>query len=96
MLHTPSVSVALDIQHAKRMRRIILSFVDCLAVLYSSTLSHKRHDYRGKKFIEHKTCVSIFSTTFSDTLLILRRIQRAIIINVRSFSRKLPVILVRF
>jgi hypothetical protein len=39
------VSVALVIQHAKRMRRIILLSVTCLALLYFSTLSHKRYDF---------------------------------------------------
>jgi len=41
------VSVYLVNQHAMRMRHI--SSLTCPALQYSSTLSHKRHDFRKKK-----------------------------------------------
>jgi hypothetical protein len=53
VLHILSVSLALVIRHAKRMRRI-MSPVACLALPHFFTLSHKLHDFRGKKVIEHK------------------------------------------
>jgi hypothetical protein len=59
------VSVALVIQHAKRMTRIILPSVGCPAVKYFATLFRKRRDFWGKKkFVEHKMCFLFSSTTF--------------------------------
>jgi hypothetical protein len=49
--YTECVSVALVIQHAKRMRRIILSPVACLTVPYFSTLTRKRGGGGGQRSI---------------------------------------------
>ena len=44
--------VALVIQYAMRMRRIMLPYVVCPALQYFSTSSHKRHDFR-KEVIQY-------------------------------------------
>ena len=54
------VSVALGIQHATRMRHIVICSL--YASIFFITLPHKRDDFREKKIIEQKMCVLIFST----------------------------------
>ena len=54
--HSERVSVVLVIWKAKRMRRIILLFVNCLSVLNICTLFHIRHDFLKKNVIEYKMC----------------------------------------
>jgi hypothetical protein len=46
--YSECVSVALVIQHAKRMRRSMLSSVACQALSCFPPLSHKRQDFRKK------------------------------------------------
>jgi hypothetical protein len=84
------MSVALIIQHATRMRHILLSSVACPAVPYFSTLSHKRHDFReGKKKLSNiKLCFDFSRQLLSEKFLILRRTKRDIDINVhRAFCK---------
>jgi hypothetical protein len=89
------VSVALVMQHAKLMRRIILSSVACPALPYFSTLSHKRHDFQKRKLLNIK-CVLSFSKILCEILLILEIIQQYIIINVLRSSCKVPLLLSDF
>jgi hypothetical protein len=81
------VSVALVIQHAKRMRRIILSSVACLADPYFPTLSQNRTIF-GKKCYWYYNLLQIF--------LIVWRIKRDIIICVHRSSCKAHVVVFRF
>jgi hypothetical protein len=55
----------------------VLSSVACPTVQYSSTLSHKGHDFR-KKVLDIKR-VLIFSATLSATFFVLRRNERKMI-----------------
>jgi hypothetical protein len=81
IIYSDCVSVALVIQHAKHMYCIILSSVACLAPWY---------------FYWTKNVFWFSLQHVPKTFLTLRRIQGDIIINVNTFSCKIPVILVRF
>jgi hypothetical protein len=78
-----SVSVALVIQHAKRMRRIILPPVASLSVPHFPTFFINGTIF-GKNVTEHKMCILIFSTNLSEIFVILRRINRDIVVNVHT------------
>ena len=60
------MSGAFVIQHAKRMRRDILSAVPSPSLPYFSAFSHKGYVFGGGggEVIEHEMCVLIFSITF--------------------------------
>jgi len=73
-LYIMNVFVALGIQHAKRIRRTILSSAACPDLHYFSTLSHKQNDFREKKVFGHKMYVLLLSKILSQTYLILIRI----------------------
>ena len=62
----------------------ILSSATSLVPSDFPTLSHKRHDFRGKKVLK----IMCFNST-----LILKGIQRDIVINVKTSSCKVSVIL---
>jgi hypothetical protein len=93
--YSECVSVALVIQHAKRMRHIILSSVARIALPYFSTLSHKRYDFR-KKLLNIKCVFWFYLQLLFEIFIILRGIHRDGIINVHRSLCKVPVIRVRF
>ena len=93
--YSKCMSVALVIQHAKHMHRIVVSPVACLDLPYFCTLPHKRHEFRKKKVMGRKH-VFWFSLQFlSQIFLILRQIQWDIINICRSLC-KISVILFIF
>jgi len=68
VVYSECVSVTLFIQHAVRMRRIILSSVFCPTVPYFSKFSHKRHGFwkmllKIKRVCDyvHNLCLKHFS-----------------------------------
>ena len=83
------MSVAVVIQHAIGMRRIVLPSVTSLALPYFSTSFHKHYDFRGD-------VLSFFFNNFAEIFLIIGRPERDIVIHEHRSLCKVPVILVRF
>ena len=91
-----SLFIALGIEHAQRMRRIILPFVTCLSPPYFSTLSHKSTIFfGGGDVIECKICFG-FVYKFYLKIFILIVIMRDIVILVHRPSCKGAASSVRF
>jgi len=75
-----SLSVALVIQHAKHIQRIVICVLSGSTIFLHVIL--KSYLFRKQKKIENKICVLIFSTTLSEMFLILRRIDGGMIKNI--------------
>jgi hypothetical protein len=93
--YSECVSVTLVIQHAVRMRHIILSSVACLALPYFSHYPINDTIF-GKTLLNIKCAFRFSLQVLPETFLILTRIQGDIIINGLRSSCNVPVILVRF
>ena len=72
----------------------ILSFTASLVPPYFSTLSHKRHEFRGNVY-EHKMCFD-FLNNFCLKHSHSKKMQRDIVIKVKTSPCNVPVIRVRF
>ena len=57
--YSECVSVAVVIQNAKRMRRVIYSSVASTALPFPSTISHKRHGFRKRSYWTQNVCSDI-------------------------------------
>jgi len=86
------VFVALVIQHAMRMRSVILSSVTCPALQYF-TLFHKRHDLRNEK--TYRTQNVWFDFLYSFVLNIFFFILRWMERDITKKCTSISVILVR-
>jgi hypothetical protein len=71
------VLVALGIQYATRMRRIVICVLHRSRVYFHNI--SQTAGFSKKKVTEHKMCFGFSLQLLSETILILRRIQRDMI-----------------
>jgi hypothetical protein len=76
-------------------RAAVLSSAASLALPHFSRLFHKRHEFR-KKLLKIKYVVRLSLQLLFEIFVILRRIQRDILKNVKKSSCKVAVDLVGF
>jgi len=74
---TVCVFIALGSQHAMRMCHIVICAVSRAAIFFALYLINDM--IVGKNVIEHKMYVLFFSTTLSETFIILERNERDMI-----------------
>jgi hypothetical protein len=60
-----------------------------------SAVYHKRRDFRGKNVLQIKYTFRFSLQLLPEMFLVLRRIQRDVIVNIHKSSDKIPVINVR-
>ena len=94
-MYSECVLVAFVTQHAKRMHRVLLSYMASPTLQQFSTLSHKIQVFR-KIFVGHKMCIWIFFMTLCEAFLILRRNRQDMFINISRYSCKVSLFLSDF
>ena len=85
--------VPLGIQHAIRMRHIVICGLP-RSTIFIHIISYKVR-FSEKKVNEHKMCVVISSTNMSQTFLILKSVERDMIKKAQWSSCKVPFVRVR-